>query len=182
MTSSSDQPDRSGGERTSPPSARPRMRAGLLDAAVEDGAVIYDPHRHVSFTLNGPAAQLWRLCDGTRTPEQLEQELAARGLPEPAKAVAVGLEQFQTLGLLRGGTPPRIRYSETSRRALLRWGTTAAVATVPVVLSLAMPTTATAQVGTCIPAGAGAPCTGTTKCCSGVGNCTTGNPSTRVCR
>ena len=34
----------------------------------------------------------------------------------------------------------------------------------------------------CIDPGAGQPCTSTTNCCSGVGNCTGGKPSNRVCR
>lgn len=34
----------------------------------------------------------------------------------------------------------------------------------------------------CVPAGGGQPCTGATNCCSGVGNCTGGKPSNRVCQ
>ncbi len=33
----------------------------------------------------------------------------------------------------------------------------------------------------CVPSGQGQPCTSTTNCCSGVGNCTGGKPSNRVC-
>ena len=34
---------------------------------------------------------------------------------------------------------------------------------------------------TCEPAGSGAPCTSTINCCSGVGNCSSGKPSSRTC-
>jgi lysophospholipase L1-like esterase len=34
---------------------------------------------------------------------------------------------------------------------------------------------------TCVPSGQGAPCTASTDCCSGVGNCTGGKPANRVC-
>ena len=34
----------------------------------------------------------------------------------------------------------------------------------------------------CIPPGGGQPCTSTTDCCTGVGNCTGGKPSNRVCQ
>jgi len=34
----------------------------------------------------------------------------------------------------------------------------------------------------CIPEMAGAPCTDTTNCCSGIGNCTGGNPGQRTCQ
>ncbi len=38
-----------------------------------------------------------------------------------------------------------------------------------------------ACVSSCLPPGAGAPCTATTLCCSGVGNCSGGKPSNRTC-
>jgi hypothetical protein len=38
-----------------------------------------------------------------------------------------------------------------------------------------------ACVGSCIAAGGGAPCTASTLCCSGTGNCSGGKPSTRTC-
>jgi len=41
--------------------------------------------------------------------------------------------------------------------------------------------TTTTTLGQCIAEGAGAPCTATTNCCSGVGNCTGGKPASRVC-
>jgi hypothetical protein len=41
--------------------------------------------------------------------------------------------------------------------------------------------TATPTTGSCIADGAGAPCTSSTNCCSGAGNCTGGKPADRVC-
>jgi lysophospholipase L1-like esterase len=41
--------------------------------------------------------------------------------------------------------------------------------------------TATPTAGSCVADGGGAPCTSSTNCCSGVGNCTGGKPSDRVC-
>lgn len=41
--------------------------------------------------------------------------------------------------------------------------------------------TATPTSGSCVADGEGAPCTSSTNCCSGVGNCTGGKPSDRVC-
>lgn len=41
--------------------------------------------------------------------------------------------------------------------------------------------TATPTPGSCVADGQGAPCTSSTNCCSGVGNCTGGKPSNRVC-
>lgn len=38
-----------------------------------------------------------------------------------------------------------------------------------------------ACVGSCVAAGGGAPCTASTLCCSGTGNCSGGKPSTRTC-
>ena len=44
-----------------------------------------------------------------------------------------------------------------------------------------IPPTATPTTGSCIADGGGGPCTSTTNCCSGVGNCTGGKPPSRVC-
>lgn len=44
-----------------------------------------------------------------------------------------------------------------------------------------VPPTATPTSGSCVADGAGAPCTSSTNCCSGVGNCTGGKPNDRVC-
>ncbi len=41
--------------------------------------------------------------------------------------------------------------------------------------------TATPTPSSCVADGTGAPCTSSTNCCSGVGNCTGGKPSNRVC-
>ena len=41
--------------------------------------------------------------------------------------------------------------------------------------------TTSTTLGTCVASGEGAPCTGSTNCCSGVGNCTKGRPAGRVC-
>jgi hypothetical protein len=38
------------------------------------------------------------------------------------------------------------------------------------------------QCVSCVPSGQGLPCTATTNCCTGVGNCTGGKPAQRVCR
>lgn len=42
-------------------------------------------------------------------------------------------------------------------------------------------TTTTTTLGQCVADGGGQPCTSSTNCCSGVGNCTGGKPSNRVC-
>ena len=41
--------------------------------------------------------------------------------------------------------------------------------------------TSTPTAGSCVASGEGAPCTSSTNCCSGVGNCTNGRPANRVC-
>jgi len=58
----------------------------------------------------------------------------------------------------------------------------------PTTTSTAPPTTTTTSSSTttttnpqCVAGGDGAPCTDSTNCCSGIGNCTGGNPANRVC-
>jgi lysophospholipase L1-like esterase len=67
--------------------------------------------------------------------------------------------------------------------------TAAATATATVTVTATAIATATATVTpaatptptTCVADGQGAPCTSSTNCCSGVGNCTGGKPANRVC-
>jgi hypothetical protein len=94
--------------------------------------------------------------------------------------VWLALKQLEKAHLL-GEASPRVGNSGISRRELIRTLGWSAAVGLPLVTSVLAPTRA--QAASCILAGGGAPCTATTNCCSGVGNCTTtGPPANRVCR
>ena len=58
---------------------------------------------------------------------------------------------------------------------------TTTTTTTTTTISTTTTTTTTTTVGQCVATGSGAPCTASTNCCSGVGNCTGGKPADRVC-
>ena len=55
---------------------RPRARTeGLVIKALPDEVLVHDLARHRTHCLNGPAAAVWRLCDGQRTPGKIARQL-----------------------------------------------------------------------------------------------------------
>jgi len=68
-----------------------------------DGVLLYSPPQMRAYFLNASAYAVWELCDGTRSVEQIAEELAkevgraaADILPDVAKAI----DQLQQEGLL----------------------------------------------------------------------------------
>jgi hypothetical protein len=111
----------------------------LVVQAVGDQLLVYDLARHLAHSLNGVAAAVWRRCDGTRTVAELTTALGAAGPPLPAAAVRYALAELGRARLLTAPVGPA---GVTRRDLLRRLGPAAAV---PLVLSLAAPTPATAQ-------------------------------------
>ena len=141
------------------PAAR---RSDLVVKTVADEVLVYDLERHRAHRLNGAAAAVWRLCDGTRTVPEIT--VAARDLGTPVTAEAVDYA-LAGLGRARLLTAPVTTAALTRRELVQRLGTAAAL---PLVASLVAPTAAQAQ--SCLPSGAlcspsaGVPCC---ECCSG---------------
>ncbi len=162
----------------SKPTAR---KAGIVVQSLAGELLIYDLERHRAFCLNETAALIWKRCDG-RTDIARLTEILQEGLEGPMaeEALWLGLEQLSKSNLLEKSQKRPAEKPKVSRRDMIkRIGATAAIM-LPLVISISAPRAAHA--GTCIPPGGGQPCTNYTNCCSGRGNCTSGNPSTRVCR
>lgn len=53
------------------------QRPGLLTEGFEDELVVCDPEREEVVVLNPMAAAIWDLCDGTRTAEEIADEVVA---------------------------------------------------------------------------------------------------------
>jgi hypothetical protein len=68
-----------------------------------DELLVYVPRSDTAHALNRSAAAIWELCDGTRTVEEISQQLADY-VSRPADAlvsdVKLGVEQLCKLGLL----------------------------------------------------------------------------------
>jgi len=151
-------------------SVEPRARTTqLVTREVGDELLVYDLERHKAYCLNRVAMQVFRHCDGETTIPDMALRIGnALGMPVDEHAVRLGLVRLDKAHLLDG---PVGQIPHTSRREMLRSLGRAAVAVVPLVTALAVPTSSQAQAsGVC--ATQGAPCTSTADC---------GNPSLCKC-
>jgi hypothetical protein len=130
---------------------RPSARStGLLVRELPGEALAYDTDRHVAYCLNGTAALVLRLADGTRTPAGIARALEAETRSQvPETFVASALEQLDEAGLLEGPGLPAAPRAPARRQVLKRLGL-GAVLLAPAVTSLVVPTPAEAA-ATCIP-------------------------------
>jgi hypothetical protein len=149
--------------------------AGLTIRELPEETLVYDLARHKAHCLNPTATLVWKLCDGSRDREQLNQDVAADlGIEDADVLVGLALEQLHKRHLLevqdgtlaaQAGQPAEVRHS---RRDALR-KLVAAMVGMPVVMSLSAPK-AMAQLSR-LPAGScftDAQCTGGRKCCGGL--------------
>lgn len=147
------------------PAAR---REGLVVTQLGDETLIYDLERHRAHRLDAAAAALWRACDGRTPVHELSGLLHAA--PQPGLALDAAWFTLARLGkahLLDASCELPLRISEYTRRELLRRAAVAGMGIVlPSVLSIAVPTTAQAQVS-CL--ARGTPCVpGGIPCCPGL--------------
>ncbi len=70
-----------------------RQRPGLLVEEFEDELVVCDPEQEEVVVLNPMAAAIWELCDGTRTVEEIAEEVVA-ALPADRGQVLSDVESF----------------------------------------------------------------------------------------
>jgi len=142
---------------------RPKaVNSGLVVQELENETLIYSLESHKATCLNAFSARVWRLCDGTRTVDDVTQEL---GLDDSgADTVALTLKKLARADLVTGFTgnaPP----SGHTRRAVIH-GALAVTAAIPIVTTMTIPTAVQATSGC---GGEGARCgTGYAPCCNGL--------------
>src|SRR5438552_12327967 len=121
----------------------PKVRRSQIDVErILDELVIYDRKSHRSHCLNKTAASVWELADGTRSIDEIAQELSCRGsVVADSDVVEFCLADFADHDLIETAwEKPR---KSISRRALIaRLGSAALV---PAILSIGVPTPAFAQ-------------------------------------
>ena len=84
-------------------SARPSVRDDLVVREVDGEFFVYDPISDRVVLLNGSAAAVVPLCDGTRTPGEITAEVAEAFEVERAQVeddIHTTLTQFATSGVL----------------------------------------------------------------------------------
>ena len=114
--------------------ANPKKSRTVHVEALGDELSIYDWQRLQMHSLNPTAAQVWQMCDGHTSP----QEMAARlGTPQAEVVVWHSLDELTKAHLLQNEVEKPVWYQTTSRRQFIKLG--AAVA-LPVIVSVAVPT------------------------------------------
>ena len=76
---------------------RPQQRPDLVFRQIDDDFVVYDPVSDHTLLLNASSAAVLELCDGTRTVDDMANEVAAAFQVEPSAVhaeVVSSLEQF----------------------------------------------------------------------------------------
>lgn len=130
-----------------------------------DAGVIYNPDREQFLVPNATAGRVLALCDGTRSVDELLEQIPREtGLPPEREWAIYSLDRLRRRGLLKhaAGIP---RNDLTRRAALRRLRVVGLAALLPAVQMIAAPTPAAA--GSKLPAGA--PCQDSAQCASG--NC-----------
>jgi hypothetical protein len=155
-------------------------REGIVTRELENETLIYDLTRNKAHCLNETAALIWKNCDGRTTVPQLTEFLGKElKVSVDEKLVWLALDKLGKAHLLEARIPLPTEAGRMSRReAVSRLGLAAAFA-VPVVMSIAAPTVASA--GTCAAVGQQTNCGGSqtsSACCS---KCCNTHASPNVC-
>jgi len=148
----------------------PRARADrLVTRSLGDELLVYDLERHKAYCLNRMAMQVFRHCDGKTTIPDMARRIGdVLGMPVDEQVVRLGLVRLEKAHLLDAAVGPTIL---SSRRDMFRTLGRAAVAVVPLVTALTVPTSAQAAspcTGSCAGKNPGDPCGSGCFCQGGV--------------
>lgn len=85
--------------------ANPKIRTARLRSApsADGGLAIYDEASDEGHLLNGTAAAVYGLADGTRSVEAIARQLSTRDEPVSRELVLVALDELERAGLLEEG-------------------------------------------------------------------------------
>jgi hypothetical protein len=138
---------------------------GLVVQHLTDEVLVYDQDRHKAHCLNHTAALVWKQCDGRSSVKEIASKLSLEVDREvEAEVVWLAVEQLSKTHLLKERVGMS-REGASRREVMRRIGIGAAVA-LPVVTSIVAPKAT--QAANCRLAGAA--CTASAQCCSGVCN------------
>src|SRR5262245_29692961 len=104
----------------------PKIRSTqLFVQELPDELVVYDVERNEVHCLNGIAARVWALCDGTHTVAEIVQLLGSDLEPQAVETLVwMALDQFAEKHLLEEDSPPDLYrpVDMTRRQMVLRVG------------------------------------------------------------
>jgi hypothetical protein len=145
---------------------RPLARTqGILTERVEDELLVYDETYGTAHCLAAEAAEVWRLCDGEHSPDQIGSEA---GLP--VERVSEVLARLGAAGLLESVAPGDVSRRDVAKR-FAQLG--AAALSAPLIFSIVVPEAAAAgSMGKCL---SNSDCTAPNLCVTATCNPDTGN-------
>ena len=76
---------------------------GVMEEAVDDDLIVFNPATESYFTLNRTAREVWELADGTRTEAAIVGVIADRyevGIADVAQDVGEIISSFRTTSLI----------------------------------------------------------------------------------
>lgn len=149
---------------------RPLARTeDLIVEELQDEVLLYDRRSDKVHCLNSAAASVWRLCDGKRTIAEMAKRLPSEGLKSPTdeQVVLITLDRLSRLGLLVEPYKGRAAVPVMTRRRMIRNLGLSAAAAVPLIMSMAAPTTAQGAYG-CIGLGGACSTSSGSRCCPGL--------------
>jgi slime mold repeat-containing protein/coenzyme PQQ synthesis protein D (PqqD) len=138
----------------------------MLSERVDDELVLYDSVRNTAHCLSGEAAEVWRLCDGERSVEEIASEIG-----QSADRVSAVLGRLGDSGLLELGSGQGALSRRDVAKRFAQLG--AAALSAPLVYSVDVPAAAAASSsGRCTNDG---DCIASNGCLVGTCNTFTGN-------
>ncbi len=136
----------------------------MIVQTLPDETLVYDLDRDLAHCLNQSASLVWNYCDGKSTTKQIARSVSGElDHPIDERFVWLALDQLGRNHLLADG-PLASPINGMGRREVMKALAVSAAVAVPLVASIVAPTPA--QAATCLHAGA--PCTSSAQCCSGV--------------
>jgi len=145
----------------------------LVIREIPNETLVYDERRDKAYCLNHTASLVWKNCDGNREPADIARQLTKElSVNVPEAFVQLAIQQLNRDNLLENHDSSKKVIRIPRREVIRRIGLTTAIA-LPVVISLAIPTSATAASCACINPGG---CAVQTLCpstvnCNGDGVC-----------
>ena len=121
---------------------------GLLIQHIGQETLVYSEALHKAYCLNPVAAQVWRLLDGVRTPEQIASAVTnALSTPVTEDLALFTISELRRDGLLSEEDSSATVLAVPSRRDVMRQLGAGAVVMLPVVAAVMAPKAAQAYTG-----------------------------------
>jgi hypothetical protein len=126
----------------------------IYSETLPDSTVVLDAESMHYHTLNTTAAHVWSLCDGKRSVSDIANQLRLQGFDVPDDAVALAVAELGDADLLQ--TTPALGESRFHRRRVLKLAAAGLIGAgaMPLVQSITVPNSASAQTGSCCEIGA----------------------------